>query len=422
MVYVSRYVSKIIMLTTSVEAICFNYRPKKDNTYPIMLRLTKSGKRKYVSLGVSVKEENWDFKKNVPKRSCPEKELILSIIEKRTAEYRERINEYRVENKDYTLETLVQRTENPVRSMTVGSYLDLFITQLKDENRLGYAESFKGLKSSLLLYCKSLDIKFSAIDHQWLKGYELHLKKGGKAKNTIGIRFRSLRALYNKAIADEVVKKDYYPFDNFKVSQFHEQTKKRAITREDIKRIIDLDLRTITNYRSPYLELGRDLFIFSYLSCGINLADMARIRYSDIFNGRLEYHRKKTNKLISCKLQEPALKIIDKYRKKKASTEDYIFPILDRKVHKTETQIRDKVRKANKAANKALHKIEDKLGLPIDLTTYVARHSFATVLKRSGVSTSIISESLGHSSEKVTQIYLDSFENEQIDNAMKNLL
>ena len=410
------------MLTTSVEAICFNYRPKKDNTYPIMLRLTKSGKRKYVSLEVSVKEEDWDFSKNTPKRKCPDRDLILSIIEKRTAAYRTQINEYRMENKDYTLETLVQRTENPVRNMTVGDYLDLFISQLKDENRLGYAESFRGLRSSLLLYCKSLDIKFSAIDNQWLKGYELFLKKGGKAKNTIGIRFRSLRALYNKAMADEVVKKDYYPFDSFKVSQFHEQTKKRAIKREDIQRIIDLDLRTITNYRSPYLELGRDLFIFSYLSCGINLTDIARIRYSDIYNGRLEYHRKKTKKLISCKLQEPALKIIEKYRKKNATSEDYIFPILDRKVHKTETQIRDKVRKANKATNKALHKIESKLGLPIDLTTYVARHSFATVLKRSGVSTSIISESLGHSSEKVTQIYLDSFENEQIDNAMKNLL
>ena len=410
------------MLTTSVEAICFNYRPKKDNTYPIMLRLTKSGKRKYVSLGVSVKEENWDFNKNVPKRNCPDRDLILSIIEKRTAEYRAQINEYLVENKDYTLETLVQRAESSARNMTVGNYLDLFISQLVKENRLGYAESFKGLKSSLLLYCKSLDIKFSAIDNQWLKGYELHLKKGGKARNTIGIRFRSLRALYNKAIADEVVKKDYYPFETFRISQFHEQTKKRAIKREDIKRIIDLDLRTITNYRSPYLELGRDLFVFSYLSCGINLADMARIRYADIFNDRLQYHRKKTNKLITCKLQEPALKIVEKYRKEKISPEDYIFPILDRKLHKTETQIRDKIRKANKATNKALHKIEEKLGLPIELTTYVARHSFATVLKRSGVSISIISESLGHSSEKVTQIYLDSFDNEQIDNAMQNLL
>ena len=410
------------MLTTSVEAICFNYRPKKDNTYPIMLRLTKSGKRKYVSLGVSVKEENWDFNKNIPKRNCPNRDTILSVIEKRTAEYRAQINEFMVENKDYTLETLVQRAESSVRNMTVGNYLDLFISQLAKENRIGYAESFKGLKSSLLLYCKSLDIKFSAIDNQWLKGYELHLKKEGKARNTIGIRFRSLRALYNKAIADEVVKKDYYPFDTFRVSQFHEQTKKRAIKREDIKRIIDLDLRTITNYRSPYLELGRDLFVFSYLSCGINLADMARIRYADIFNGRLQYHRKKTNKLITCKLQEPALKIIEKYRKEKVTPEDYIFPILDRKVHKTETQIRDKIRKANKATNKALHKIEEKLGLPIELTTYVARHSFATVLKRSGVSVSIISESLGHSSEKVTQIYLDSFDNEQIDNAMQNLL
>ena len=410
------------MLTTSVEAICFNYRPKKDNTYPIMLRLTKSGKRKYVSLGVSVKEENWDFNKNIPKRNCPNRDTILSVIEKRTAEYRAQINEYMIENKDYTLETLVQRAESSVRNMTVGNYLDLFISLLVKENRLGYAESFKGLKSSLLLYCKSLDIKFSAIDNQWLKGYELHLKKGGKARNTIGIRFRSLRALYNKAIADEVVKRDYYPFDTFRVSQFHEQTKKRAIKREDIKKIIDFDLRTITNYRSPYLELGRDLFIFSYLACGINLADMARIRYADIFNDRLQYHRKKTNKLITCKLQEPALKIVEKYRKEKISPEDYIFPILDRKLHKTETQIRDKIRKANKATNKALHKIEEKLGLPIELTTYVARHSFATVLKRSGVSISIISESLGHSSEKVTQIYLDSFDNEQIDNAMQNLL
>ena len=91
------------MLTTSVEAICFNYRPKKDNTYPIMLRLTKSGKRKYVSLGVSVKDENWDFKKNTPKRNCPDRDLILSIIEKRIAEYRAQINEFKVGNKDSNL-------------------------------------------------------------------------------------------------------------------------------------------------------------------------------------------------------------------------------------------------------------------------------------------------------------------------------
>ncbi len=83
--YVSRDVSKIIMLTTSVEAICFNYRPKKDNTYPIMLRLTKSGKRKYVSLGVSVKEENWDFNKKFPKRNCPDRDMMVGGVSVRLA-------------------------------------------------------------------------------------------------------------------------------------------------------------------------------------------------------------------------------------------------------------------------------------------------------------------------------------------------
>lgn len=411
------------MLTTSVEAICFNYRPKKDNTYPIMLRLTKSGKRKYVSLGVSVKEENWDFNKNVPKRNCPDKDAILSIIEKRTAEYRAQINEFKVENKDYTLDSLVRRVDNPVsKHQTVGAFLDQHIEYLKSMNRSGYARTFKEMKASMLGYCKSLDIYFSDISIEWLKGYEAYLKSRNYAMNSIGIRFRTLRVLYNYAITCKVVKKDYYPFDDFKVSKMWEQTQKRAITKEDIKKIAALDLKTVTPYYSPYLELGRDLFMFSYLSAGINFTDMARLTCGNIFNGRVSYHRQKTKKLITFQLQPMAMEIVEKYRKKDARPNDYIFPILDRKVHKTETQIRDRIHKALGATNKALHKIGEKLELPIDLTTYVARHSFATVLKRSGVSTAIISESLGHSSEKVTQIYLDSFENEQIDNAMQNLL
>ena len=409
-------------MNTYLDVVCYRSKLLADGTSPIMLRLTKDGKRKYISLHLSANQSQWDFKKNQPKRNCPDREAILTVIERKSKQYREQITQFKAEGKDYTLETLVQRVENPVRQMNLGDYLDYFVQQLKDENRLGYAESFKGLKSSLLLYCGSLDFPFTDIGHQWLKGYEMFLIRSGKKENTIGIRFRSLRVLYNKAVSEKIVKPEYYPFDNFKVGKFHEQTMKRAISKEDIKRIIELDLRTVTTYHSPYLSLGRDLFLFSYLSCGINLTDMARIRYSDIFDGRLSYHRQKTGKLISFLLQPMALDIIAKYRKPDAAPNDYVFPILDRRIHKTPIQIRDKVRKANKAANKALKRIGEKLGIPIDLTTYVARHSYATVLKRSGVSTAIISESLGHSSEKVTQIYLDSFENSQIDEAMKNLL
>ena len=411
------------MLTTSVEAICFNYRPKKDNTYPIMLRLTKSGKRKYVSLGVSVRECNWDFNKNIPKRNCPDRDTILSIIESRSAEYRAQINEFKVENKDYTLDNLVKRVENPMSNhQTIGEFLDKHIEYLKSMNRNGYAKTFVELRSSMLGYSKSLDIYFSDIDLTWLKGYEVHLRNRNHAVNSIGIRFRTLRALFNYAITCKVVKKDYYPFDDFKVSKIWEQTQKRAITKEEIKKIAALDTKTITTYHCPYLELAKDLFMFSYLSAGINFTDMAKLTYGNILNGRISYYRQKTKKLITFQLQPMATEIVEKYSKKNARPNDYIFPILDRKVHKTDIQMRDRIHKSLRATNNALRKIGEKLELPIDLTTYVARHSFATVLKRSGVSTSIISESLGHSSERVTQIYLDSFDNEQIDNAMKNLM
>ena len=114
--------------------------------------------------------------------------------------------------------------------------------------------------------------------------------------------------------------------------------------------------------------------------------------------------------------------ILRKYMKVEHDSDDYIFPVLKRTIHVTAEQQYARVKRVTKLVNRYLKMIGEYLEFPIPLTTYVARHSFATVLKRSGVSTSIISESLGHSSEKVTQIYLDSFDNEQIDEAMKNLL
>lgn len=117
-------------------------------------------------------------------------------------------------------------------------------------------------------------------------------------------------------------------------------------------------------------------------------------------------------------MQEQAIKLIQKYS---MPDNPYLFPILSN-FHKTEQQKVNRIHKIIAKVNKSLKEIGERLNIPIDLTTYVARHSFATVLKRSGVNTSLICEALGHSSERVTQIYLDSFGNDQMEDAMKNLL
>ena len=198
------------------------------------------------------------------------------------------------------------------------------------------------------------------------------------------------------------------------------KTRKRAIDKEDIQRLIDLEITE--GHTTEYRQLAKDLFLFSYFTAGMNFGDMARLRYRDLIKGRIYYSRHKTQKLLSFQLVPNALQIIQKYSRDNHAQEDYIFPILDRHEHRTEQQIHNRVHKVLVHINRELKAWSKLLGLTTTLTTYVARHTYATVLKRSGVSVELISESLGHSDLSTTQIYLDSFENSQIDEAMQHLL
>ena len=216
----------------------------------------------------------------------------------------------------------------------------------------------------------------------------------------------------------KLIKQDIYPFNDFKVSKFDVRTRKRAVTKEDVKKIMSLDL----SGERQYMQLARDIFLFSYFGAGINFSDIALLRYRDIQDGRIRYIRKKTGKEISFLLNDVGKEIIRKYSRPDATSADYIFPILNRKIHRTEMQRKNRIHKVIGKVNPCLAEIGRMAGLETHLTTYVARHTFATVLKRSGVNIAIISESMGHSDIATTQIYLDSFENSQIDEAMKNLL
>jgi integrase len=401
-------------MSTTVNVLCYKSKTLANGEHPLMIRVSKDGKKKYSSLGISVHPIHWDFVKNKPKRSCPNKVQIEKIIWERTEEYTEQILEYKAENKDYSLLTLVEKVSTPNTSTTVGAVFQEYIEKLKMEKRLGYAHSVRQVYNSLLKYNKHLEIYFSDVDVEWLKNYETWLRKENIAENTIGIRFRTLRAIYNLAIEKNIAKPEYYPFKTYKVSKLHQATAKRAITKEAIVAIMNYPVDS----KYKYKRLAVDLFAFSYLMGGINFVDMAHLTRDNIIDSRLVYNRQKTGKLIKLPLQEKAVAIINFYYDEQRK---YLFPILFDS-HKTDIQKRYRIHDVIADVNKHLKQIGKELHLPIELTTYVARHSFATVLKRAGVNTSLICESLGHSSEKVTQIYLDSFENSQIDEALKNLL
>lgn len=398
-------------MTCKVSVICYKSKKLSNGDSPVMLRISKDGKRKYVSLGISVNPKQWDFKKNCPMANCSNRESIILLAKMKINETQRLILQKEVEGTAFTPSSLLH-SEKSKKTNTVGDYFKSYIKILESEQRSRYASMYRVSFSSFVKFSKTLQIPFTDIDENWMKRYESWMKSQGYAINTIGTRLRHLRVIFNKALDDKVICQEDYPFSHFKVSRIHQNTAKRALCKKDIKRVLSYKGKTDTE------QLAIDLFSFSYYMGGINFVDMALLQKSSIIENRLCYIRHKTKKQIVLPIQSQTVNIIMKYYK---DENDFLFPILSSR-HKSEISKINRLHKVLSKVNKSLRLIGEQLNLPIKLTTYVARHSFATILKKSGVSTSIICETLGHSSEHVTQVYLDSFDNEQINEAMKNLL
>ena len=398
---------------TTVDVVCYKYKPLKNGELPLKIKVCKDRKTRYINLGVSTKPEHWDFENNRPKETCPDKEMLESLISKNISEVRSKIVELKTEKMDFTATTLIEKVQNRKKPVTVGAVFREEIAALRDTGRDGYADSMEQVYNSLIKFNKHLELPFSDIDIIWLKRYEAWLRKKKLAENTIGIRFRTLRRIYNIALEKKIVKQEFYPFKAFGVARLHQETPKRAIKKDDVYKIFNYP----TEKKGYYYQLAIDLFKFSYFMAGINFADMAYLTKINIMDGQLVYYRRKTKKLIKLPLQEEAIEILSKYDN---SSSPYLFPIFS-SFHKTAQQQKNRRHKVITKVNDTLKAIGKEIGVTIDVTTYVARHSYATVLKRAGVSVELISETLGHSDLSTTQIYLDSFENSQIDKAMESL-
>lgn len=231
---------------------------------------------------------------------------------RKTAEYNDLIVEMTSQQREYTVETLVSHFHNQVRCATVVELYDKLIDDMKRGGKLGNAGVYKYSRTSLLKFTgQRLQIPFSDIDAVWLRRYENWLRTSGCGDTTISQLFRTLRSVFNKAVELQLVKRDYYPFDAYKVSKFDTRTKKRAIAKEDVRKVIALDL----SQGYPSERLARDIFVFSYFGAGINFADIALLKYGNVRDGRVQYVRKKTGKPINFLLTEEMRNIIVKYQR-----------------------------------------------------------------------------------------------------------
>lgn len=289
----------------------------------------------------------------------------------------------------------------------VSHAFDQYINELKEENRLGTAASYRDAKTSLEKFKK--DLTFADVTPRFLKRYEREMINQGKSISTVGIYLRSLRAIFNKQNIDRSI----YPFGKNKYTIPKGRNIKKALNSKEIAKIF--------HYQAPeksMTEKARDYWIFLYLGNGMNVKDFCNLKWKNIDGDMLRYYREKTkdstreSKEIEVSLKPQAKTIINKWGVRTISKDNYIFPHFENDM--TPEKKRRVYKQVNRNINKYMKRIAKDVGINKPVTTYYARHSFATALKRSNVSTEMISELLGHSSLEVTKNYLAGFEKEQI--------
>ena len=395
-------------------------RAKKDGTFPLKLKLFHLEHAVYISLGRSFKANQWNEKDNKVRASFPNSGMVNASIRKALSNATTLI----AENEDEILNLNIDDLKELISKKLFGDnpkslkgstfffkYTQEQIDRLRIANRIGTADSYKQTLTSFQKFLNHKDIPLSKINLKFILDYEAKCKGEGMKVNSIGVYLRTLRAIVNRAINDGILNRNNYPFNNYSIKS--EKTAKRAISKEDIQKIIDLKLE-------PGSKLWDSLnyFIFMFHLRGMNFIDLAYLKFENLKEGRVEYRRIKTGKIYSIKLTDKAQQIVDHYTKDRTySQKDYLFPVLPTNLKNDVEKERSKFKDQRRYFNKSLKTIAKLCGIEVSLTTYVTRHTWASLAKFAGISPAIIGESLGHSDLKTTQTYLANFDNEALDDA-----
>lgn len=391
-------------------------RPKQDGTCPVVLRITHYGKVSPITTGIYVTEKDWDIKARTIKTSYRGTESVARLnnfLQKKKSEAIDLITKL---DERKTLDTLsvFEIKELIERTSESGSFLDFGETLAKefiDANRLGNARSYRGTLSVVKKFNKGRDISFRDITYSFLTKFEQdHIKKGN-ALNGLAVYMRTIRAIYNEAIKRKFVEQELYPFKSYTIKTT--KTRKRAISMDAIRRIQGLHLEC----KHPLFNAS-NYFLSSFYLFGISFTDLAHLKVSNIIDGRIQYDRQKTDKPYNIKVIPEVQAIFDIYLPGKGK-DDYIFPIIHRTI---EQEIYVEIQDARKRFNKKLKKLAELCKIEENLTSYVSRHSFATRAKNLGVPIASISDMLGHSDTKTTEVYLDTLPSDIIDDLHEKII
>ena len=395
-------------------SIKVKFRPSTvaDHEGTIYYQIIHERKVRQLLSDYKVFPSEWDESRSMVTTSqkSERKAFILSIRERIRWDV-ERLN--KIDKKldsnglTYTADDVIDEFNRYANEYSLFNFMESIIVKLKHNGKVRTSETYKSALSSFKKFRQDEDIMLDCLTSEIMEAYEAWHKSRGVAPNTISFYARILRAVYNRAVEDDIIE-NRNPFKH--VYTGVDKTVKRALPLPVIKKIKALDWSLNSS-----LDYARDMFLMSFYLRGMSFIDMAFLKKSDLKNGYVTYRRRKTGQQLIIEWTKEMQMILDKYPE---NATDYLLPI----IKNPGTNERCTYRNMGYNINHNLKKIAKMVGVQIPLTLYVARHSWASAAKAKGIPLSVISEGMGHDSEATTQIYLASLDTSVVDRANSLIL
>lgn len=387
----------------TISSILDTRRVKKNGLYPVKIQVTYKRIQKYYTTGKELLPVDWE---RMPRARSPKLLEIRSdingsfdLIKKQTQEL--------TDKGEFSFEMLNLRLGRG-NGDTLNSLFRHRIKALREEQRIGNMLWYSNVLKSIERFA-TRRIPLVNITVHWLHRYEKFLLNEKKSPVTIGMHMRAIRAILNEARRNGIFKDTQYPFGKGKFEIQEGEGRKLALNIKQIEQIV--------KYKggSRLTAYYRDIWFFIYLCNGINVADLVKLKYSNIIDGEICFVRQKTERTTKKRREiratlTPEMRVILKRWGNKAKAENFLFPFLNGNESAIELKI--KTQNLTRRINWHMQQIGEALGIG-NISTYTARHSFATILKRRGANIAYISESLGHNDLRTTACYLASFEKDE---------
>lgn len=386
----------------------------KNGKRSVALRVTYRRKSRFFFLNRQCTPDQWDKDSGRFTRAYPDHRRENDIL--RTYEQRasDALRDMERDGVPFTFERFEQavfRDQGAATSVRLSEYLCKIRDELAAQGRFGNSRFYHGAANAVEEYRPK--VMLSDLDEGWIRRYEGWLSSHRKLNHGgLSIQLRVLRSACNRAIRDKLMPRTWYPFENYSLAHLKKGKAKKAAPLEFFRALEQLSSNP--EQLTDIQALALDLFLFSFYTRGMNLADIAELTTDNLQGGRLMYVRKKTGRSYSMRLNERAAGILDRYKRENGEP---IFPVY-KSASLTDKQKHYRRDKVSTKINRSLREIADLIGWSIPgLSFYTARHSYAHGLKEAGVSVDLISEALGHADVRTTDAYLKSFGDQALDDA-----